>query len=225
MPTYKTPSSSSSYAPRASTASSRPASRLSEAGGRAPSRAGRGFEVGDMVRIESIGMEGTLRYMGDIDGKPGTWAGVELAGGFAGRGKNDGSVNGVAYFTCPPKCGVFVATNKLSPPTTGAIRPSSVASSRGGRVTPAMSAGRVTPSPVPPRTPTFRTPAAPRQSMTSRAGVTPKAADSSKYTAGSRASKYAGMTARQLRGDENRAASPTGTPKAAITRPSFGGFK
>lgn len=53
-----------------------------------------GFSVGDKVRVDSMGMEGTLRFVGEIEGKPGTWAGVELSGGFAGRGKNDGSVGG-----------------------------------------------------------------------------------------------------------------------------------
>ncbi|EJD37056.1 hypothetical protein AURDEDRAFT_173904 [Auricularia subglabra TFB-10046 SS5] len=43
--------------------------------------------------------------------------------------------------------------------------------------------------------------------MTSRTGVTSKAGDSSKDTAG------------------GRATSPTGTPKAPITRPSFNGIK
>jgi len=47
-----------------------------------------------MVRIESLGMEGTLRYLGPIEGKPGIWAGVELNPGFVGKGKNDGTVNG-----------------------------------------------------------------------------------------------------------------------------------
>jgi dynactin complex subunit len=55
---------------------------------------GRPFETGDNIRIESLGFEGTLRYLGEIDGKTGQWAGVELGGGFAGKGKNDGSVNG-----------------------------------------------------------------------------------------------------------------------------------
>ena len=61
---------------------------------RSASRAGRGFDVGDNVRIESLGFEGILRYLGEIDGKPGMWAGVELGGGFAGKGKNNGSVAG-----------------------------------------------------------------------------------------------------------------------------------
>lgn len=54
----------------------------------------RTFSVGDNVRIESLGFEGLLRYVGEIEGKPGLWAGVELSGGFAGKGKNDGTVGG-----------------------------------------------------------------------------------------------------------------------------------
>jgi CAP-Gly domain-containing linker protein 1 len=69
-------------------------SRQSDVPGRSSSRTGRTFEVGDNVRIESLGYEGTLKYMGAIDGKSGLWAGVELSGGFAGKGKNNGTVNG-----------------------------------------------------------------------------------------------------------------------------------
>lgn len=79
---------------RTKTPSARPSSRQSDVFPRSVSRAGRTFEVGDNVRIESLGYEGTLRYIGEIDGKPGLWAGVELSGGFVGKGKNDGSVNG-----------------------------------------------------------------------------------------------------------------------------------
>ncbi|KAH9485329.1 Restin-like protein [Psilocybe cubensis] len=114
------------------------------------------FEVGDNVRIESLGFEGKLRYIGDIEGKPGLWAGVELSGGFSGKGKNNGSVDGKQYFNCPAKCGVFVATTKLSAPTVGpgAIqRPPSVASSRGGMKSSTVNSGRTTPSFVGMRTP------------------------------------------------------------------------
>lgn len=68
----------------------RPPSRHSDIFG----RSGRGFDVGDNVRIASLGYEGTLRYLGEIDGKVGLWAGVELGGGFSGKGKNNGTVNG-----------------------------------------------------------------------------------------------------------------------------------
>jgi CAP-Gly domain-containing linker protein 1 len=72
----------------------RPPSRHSDISGRAPSRNGRAFDIGDNVRIESLGFEGTLKFLGEIDGKAGIWAGVQLSGGFAGKGKNDGTVNG-----------------------------------------------------------------------------------------------------------------------------------
>lgn len=81
----KTPSSSFSKS-----VNRRPESRQSDVF----SRTHRPFEVGDAVRIESLGFEGTLRYLGEIDGKQGNWAGVELSGGFAGKGKNDGTVDG-----------------------------------------------------------------------------------------------------------------------------------
>jgi len=75
--------------------STRPGSRISNAGARSSSSAKvRTLEIGDTVRIESLAVEGALRYLGAIEGKPGTYAGVELSGAFAGRGKNDGSVAG-----------------------------------------------------------------------------------------------------------------------------------
>ena len=73
--------------------SSRAASRQSDAYGTAPAKP-KTFELGDNVRIESLGFEGVLRYIGEIEGKPGQWAGVQLGGGFAGKGKNNGSVGG-----------------------------------------------------------------------------------------------------------------------------------
>ena len=70
---------------------SRPPSRHSDVVVGKPKKA---FEIGDNVRIESLGFEGTLRYLGEIDGKPGLWAGIELSGGFSGKGKNNGTVGG-----------------------------------------------------------------------------------------------------------------------------------
>jgi len=79
---------------RPRTPSARPSSRQSDFALRSSSQADRIFEVGESVRIESLGFEGILKYLGPIDGKVGHWAGVELRGGFAGKGKNDGAVNG-----------------------------------------------------------------------------------------------------------------------------------
>ncbi|KAL4268225.1 CAP-Gly domain-containing protein [Pleurotus pulmonarius] len=218
----------------------RPPSRQSDVFLRSASRAGRTFEVGDGVRIESLGFEGTLQYIGEIDGKAGLWAGVELSGGFAGKGKNDGSVGGKRYFTCPPNCGVFVATTKLSLPTTGLFdRPSSVASSRGGRTTP-LTSGRITPS-TSFSLSTWTTPSAnggrvtPGSLSSGRVtpGMTPgvrpplKAANGAntknsslngKITAGSRASKYVTMTAKQLSTRDVSASSPARNTLSSPTR-------
>ncbi|KAA1472859.1 hypothetical protein DENSPDRAFT_779052 [Dentipellis sp. KUC8613] len=235
-----TPSRTAQY--RVKTPVQRPASRQSDVFTRTSSRADIRFNVGDSVRIESLGFEGTLRYLGEIDGKAGEWAGVELSGGFTGKGKNDGTVNGKHYFQCPHKCGVFVASTKLSAPTAGpsASRPSSVASSR-GRITPSLS-GRVTPStaastgritPYSSRsmslhnnnrvissaiTPTAR----PRTRAVTPSNTTVSADQGSShhsvdYTPGSRASRYVGVTAKQLnsrglshtRGDASSPSSPT----------------
>lgn len=80
-------SSTTSTTPYART---RPESRAGDSGG------GGRFapQVGDKVRMQGMGMEGTLRFLGPTQFKEGVWAGVELEGGFKGMGKNDGSVEG-----------------------------------------------------------------------------------------------------------------------------------
>ncbi|KIM30723.1 hypothetical protein M408DRAFT_328237 [Serendipita vermifera MAFF 305830] len=174
---------------------SRSESRQSDAFTRDSSRASeRPLEVGDPVKIESLGLEGTLRFLGEIAGKPGHWAGVELSGQYAGKGKNDGSVAGVAYFSCPPKCGVFVASTKIAampmaPPS--ARRPSSVASS-------------------------LASPTDTRQRKVSSAEASMMA--QSKITAGSRASKYIGITAKQLSNRDLNSLSqaPQGSPRKSL---------
>ncbi|KAG8958856.1 hypothetical protein FRC00_002241, partial [Tulasnella sp. 408] len=220
------------FAPRSSTASTassyvsydRPESRQSEA--RSMSRLGhsaadrermqRGqWEVGDPVRMENLGMEGTLRFLGEIAGKAGTWAGVELLPGFAGKGKNDGSVAGVHYFTCAPQCGVFVMPSKLSLSTVAfPPRAPSVASSRAsvsvasGRITPS---GRVTPS-------SSRGRAAPVTPVARKSISSVKTPVPAMPTPGSRASKYVGMTAKQLSSSKGLSESPT-RPNLITTTP------
>ncbi|KAH9929550.1 uncharacterized protein BXZ73DRAFT_90402 [Epithele typhae] len=222
----------------------RPPSRTSEVFARSASRAGSGFDVGDNVRIESLGFEGALRYLGEIDGKPGMWAGVELGGGFAGKGKNNGSVAGKQYFTCPPNCGVFVASTKLSPPpldhhgpsTSGRVTPSMMTSLGNGRKTPSISNGRVTPSMsngrVTPaastgrRTPSnLQTPSArPRTSTVTRSVVTPgRTTTTAKYLAKTPGSPSRSSTATlgSPRQPARNLASPTrSTPALGTIRPS-----
>nr|CAD7435113.1 unnamed protein product [Timema monikensis] len=54
---------------------------------------------------------GTLKYRGTTEFAPGDWCGVELD---EPVGKNDGSVEGVRYFKCEPKFGLFAPAHKLS---------------------------------------------------------------------------------------------------------------
>lgn len=58
---------------------------------------------------------GYLRYVGPVEGKPGTFAGVELVGENASvLGKNSGDVDGIRYFrTLHPHTGLFVPYLKL----------------------------------------------------------------------------------------------------------------
>ncbi|KAJ1931988.1 hypothetical protein FBU59_006523, partial [Linderina macrospora] len=72
-----------------------------------------GLRVGEPVFIPSMSLSGTLRFLGTIDGKQGMWAGVELDE--QGKGKNDGSAGGKAYFSCAPKTGLFLTHSKVEP--------------------------------------------------------------------------------------------------------------
>lgn len=51
------------------------------------------FHVGETVDVPG-NMYGTVRFVGSVAGRKGTFAGVELAPDFADRGKNNGDVDG-----------------------------------------------------------------------------------------------------------------------------------
>ncbi|KAI8339353.1 hypothetical protein BC941DRAFT_450833 [Chlamydoabsidia padenii] len=69
--------------------------------------------VGGRVTVPSLDIIGTLRFVGKAQFKPGVWAGIELD--TVGSGKNDGTVQGIRYFTCPDKSGLFVLASKVNP--------------------------------------------------------------------------------------------------------------
>jgi dynactin 1 len=48
---------------------------------------------------------GVIRFSGATSFSTGKWIGIEL---YQPNGKNDGSVNGITYFSCKPNFGVFV---------------------------------------------------------------------------------------------------------------------
>ncbi|KAF9231494.1 hypothetical protein BU15DRAFT_90898 [Melanogaster broomeanus] len=216
-------SSSNQALARAKTPAARPPSRQSDAFTRSLSRAGQTFEVGDSVRIESLGFETGSQGSGQV---------LNLVEVFLGKAKMKGLLTGEKrYFACAPNCGVFVAAIKLSAPTVGAnYRPSSVASSCSGRVTPSLS-GRITPSTsfslgsgrVTPSTSHGRvtphhdnktnlfgmsghiTPGTTPATRKSKPATVPRKPQSHaqprsevQITSGSRASKYLGLTAKQL---------------------------
>ncbi|KAL2265200.1 hypothetical protein VTJ83DRAFT_6300 [Remersonia thermophila] len=60
--------------------------------------------VGQHVLLND-GRAGTIRFAGATQFAPGLWIGVELA---EATGKNDGAVQGIRYFECPPAHGIFV---------------------------------------------------------------------------------------------------------------------
>lgn len=68
---------------------------LRQAGAGAGGGSGRAgdVEVGDLVNTPG-GMYGTVKFIGSVKGKGGVFVGVELEGELAGRGKNDGAVDG-----------------------------------------------------------------------------------------------------------------------------------
>ncbi|XP_041927554.1 CAP-Gly domain-containing linker protein 3 isoform X2 [Alosa sapidissima] len=69
--------------------------------------------LGDRVVVAGQKI-GTLRFCGSTEFAGGLWAGVELQ---QPEGKNDGSVAGVQYFTCPQKHGIFAPLSKISKPS------------------------------------------------------------------------------------------------------------
>ncbi|XP_017854149.1 restin homolog isoform X13 [Drosophila busckii] len=80
---------------------------------RSPGTGKNGLTVGDRVIVSSgFGSRpGLLRYLGETQFAPGNWCGVELD---EASGKNDGAVDGIRYFECKPKYGVFVPIAKVS---------------------------------------------------------------------------------------------------------------
>ncbi|KAG0276325.1 hypothetical protein BGZ95_007696 [Linnemannia exigua] len=137
-----------------------------------------GIELGDRVAVESMSLTGYLRFVGPAHFKTGIWAGIELD---TPTGKNDGTVAGVTYFSCRENCGIFVLAAKIV--KTELLLPFSP-------------------------TPTGTTPAIAhiplvRENVQStpppQPSVNHAAQAAARITAGSRASKYIGVTANQLK--------------------------
>ena len=67
------------------------------------------IEVGDLVEVPG-GMDGKVKFVGEVRGKPGRFVGVELGRKWASRGKNDGDADGcVPPNPSPPDAPTLVA--------------------------------------------------------------------------------------------------------------------
>ncbi|XP_039444480.1 kinesin-like protein KIF13B isoform X3 [Culex pipiens pallens] len=66
--------------------------------------------VGESVQIRPYNTSGVISFVGGTHFQGGTWIGVELD---TPTGKNDGTVQGIQYFSCRPKHGIFVRVDKL----------------------------------------------------------------------------------------------------------------
>lgn len=68
--------------------------------------------------VEVPAGRGIVRYAGATQFSPGKWVGIELA---EPKGKNDGSVMGVTYFSCKMNYGVFVRASQVRVLDTGEL--------------------------------------------------------------------------------------------------------
>jgi len=80
------------------------------------------LKVNDPVEIENKlstisqkPLQGVVAFIGPVSFSEGDdWVGIRLTGAESiGQGKNDGSVKGVRYFTCPANCGTFVKSSSV----------------------------------------------------------------------------------------------------------------
>ncbi|KAG9259828.1 dynactin subunit 1-like [Astyanax mexicanus] len=72
--------------------------------------AGKPAKVGSLVEVIGKGQRGTVAYVGATLFASGKWVGVILD---EPKGKNDGTVQGKAYFTCKENHGIFVRQSQI----------------------------------------------------------------------------------------------------------------
>jgi len=80
---------------------------------------GHKFQVGDAVLVSGI-KPGVIAFLGPTQFAKGVWAGVVME---KPEGKNDGTVQGVSYFKCPPQHGIFARLQNLSPIQSRTVAP------------------------------------------------------------------------------------------------------
>lgn len=70
------------------------------------------IKVGTRVEVVGKGVVGTIAYIGTTVFSSGKWIGVVLD---ESKGKNNGTVQGKTYFTCPDEHGIFVRQSQINP--------------------------------------------------------------------------------------------------------------
>lgn len=96
-----------------------------------------GLNIGDKVTLGGAKC-GVLRYCGTTEFADGMWAGVELEKPI---GKNNGSVNGISYFTCQENFGIFAPVTKVK-----VLQSNHNGSAANKGATPRVRSGQTTPS-------------------------------------------------------------------------------
>ncbi|RMZ86965.1 hypothetical protein DV736_g5806, partial [Chaetothyriales sp. CBS 134916] len=114
LPAISTPGDRTpKHEPRASFDSGRPPTSHSLSGYPGPIGPASPLSLrpGQIVQTQD-GRQGVVRYIGSLHIASGDWVGLELPDN---SGKNDGSVKGERYFTCPPAYGIFVRKESVVP--------------------------------------------------------------------------------------------------------------
>ncbi|KAH7911588.1 dynein associated protein-domain-containing protein [Hygrophoropsis aurantiaca] len=70
--------------------------------------------------VEISAGRGIVRFCGTTSFSPGKWVGIEL---YEPKGKNDGTINGIVYFSCKPNHGVFIRPSQVKIIATEPERP------------------------------------------------------------------------------------------------------
>ncbi|KAL6711326.1 hypothetical protein ACN47E_005857 [Coniothyrium glycines] len=106
------------------------------------------YRIGQTVET-STGQQGLVKYVGTIHVAEGIWLGVQLD---EPAGKNDGSVRGERYFTCPPAHGLFVKPTSivqiLAQPAPATPTPAPASKATAPKTRPAAPTSRPRPSSV-----------------------------------------------------------------------------
>jgi tubulin-specific chaperone B len=68
------------------------------------------IKIGSKIRLNNK-LNGTVKYIGDLHNKEGTWIGLELDDS---GGRNNGTVDGRKYFDCKEKHGMFIREEVLN---------------------------------------------------------------------------------------------------------------